>query len=77
MMNGKYHINLLFLSDVGFFDRYGNEITHFEDPAIGWDGKYKGKFVNPGVYFYVIEALGADGKEYKMKGDINILKSNK
>lgn len=59
------------------FDRYGNEITHFEDPAIGWDGKYRGKFVNPGVYFYVIEALGADGKEYKMKGDINILKSNK
>lgn len=59
------------------FDRYGNKIIQFDDPALGWDGKHKGKFVKPGVYFYVIEAVGADGKEYKMKGDINILKSNK
>ena len=59
------------------FDRYGNQMCSFTDPAMGWDGKYKGKFVKPGVYYYVIEALGADGKEYKLKGDINILKSSK
>lgn len=59
------------------FDRYGNKIISFKDPAQGWDGKNKGKFVKPGVYFYVIEAKGADGKEYKLKGDINILKSSK
>ena len=59
------------------FDRYGNQMCSFTDPAMGWDGKYKGKFVKPGVYYYVIEARGADGKEYKMKGDINILKSSK
>ena len=43
----------------------------------GWDGKYKGKYVKPGVYYYVIEAKGADGKEYKKKGDINILRSTR
>ena len=57
------------------FDRYGNEIFQFTDPSKGWDGKYKGKLVNPGVYFYVIEATGADGKKYKKGGDINILRS--
>lgn len=57
------------------FDRYGNQITKFSDPSAGWDGKYKGKYVKPGVYFYVIEAAGADGKQYKLKGDINILRS--
>jgi len=55
------------------FDRYGNQMCHFEDPQLGWDGKYHGKLVKPGVYFYVIEATGADGKKYKKSGDINIL----
>ena len=59
------------------FDRYGNEITHSTDPSKGWDGKYKGKYVKPGVYFYVIEAQGADGKKYKKGGDINIIKSKR
>ena len=57
------------------FDRYGTQIVTLNEPSQGWDGKYKGKYVKPGVYYYVIEAMGADGKEYKLKGDINILKS--
>ena len=32
------------------------------------------KYVQPGVYFYVIEAEGSDGIKYKEKGDINILR---
>lgn len=59
------------------FDRYGNQIYKFSDPTQGWDGKHKGKYVKPGVYFYVIEAKGADGKEYKRGGDINIIKSKR
>lgn len=59
------------------FDRYGTEIISFDDPTQGWDGKYKGKLVKPGVYFYVIEATGADGKTYKKGGDINIIRSRK
>lgn len=57
------------------FDRYGVQMFYFDNPANGWDGKYRGKLVLPGVYFYVIEAKGADGKNYKLKGDINILRS--
>lgn len=59
------------------FDRYGSEIFSFDDPRQGWDGKYKGKYVKPGVYFYVIEAQGADGKKYRKGGDINIIKSKR
>lgn len=58
------------------FDRAGHEIYHFEDPSAGWDGKYRGKSVRPGVYYYVIRAKGADGKNYKKSGDINILRRN-
>lgn len=56
------------------FNRWGNKIYQWNDPSKGWDGKYKGKYVNPGVYYYVIEAEGAEGKKYKKSGDINILR---
>lgn len=55
------------------FDRYGAQICHFENPEMGWDGKRGGKYVKPGVYYYVIQATGADGKKYKLSGDINII----
>lgn len=58
------------------FDRQGHEIIMFDNPAMGWDGKAKGKLVKPGVYYYVIQATGSDGKRYKRSGDINILKSS-
>lgn len=59
------------------FDSKGNRMFYFEDPSSGWDGKFHGKTVNPGVYYYVIQATGADGKKYKKSGDINILNYKK
>lgn len=55
------------------FDRYGNQLYYFDNPNDGWDGKHNGKTVKSGVYFYVIEAKGSDGKKYKKGGDINII----
>lgn len=57
------------------FNRWGTEMFSFTDPSVGWDGKYKGKYVPAGTYFYVIKARGADGRDYKLSGDINIIKS--
>ncbi|WP_075557175.1 T9SS type B sorting domain-containing protein [Parabacteroides timonensis] len=59
------------------FNRWGAEIYHWTDPSQGWDGKKGGKYVAPGVYFYVIEATGSDGKRLKKKGSINILRSKR
>ncbi len=56
------------------FDRFGNQMYYFDDPSGGWDGKYHGKLVSSGVYYYVIQAEGADGVKYKKSGDINILR---
>ena len=55
------------------FNRWGNELFHWSDPSQGWDGKYRGKFVPPGTYYYVIEATSADGKKHVKKGDVNIV----
>lgn len=55
------------------FNRWGNKIYEWTDPSQGWDGRYKGSLVNPGVYYYVIDATGSDGERYHKGGDINIL----
>lgn len=61
------------------FDRQGHQLFYFDSPDKGWDGKSNGKYVKPGVYYYVITATGSDGKRYKKSGDINIInyKSNR
>lgn len=56
------------------FDRQGHQVAHLTSPEQGWDGKVGGKTVDSGVFFYVIEATGTDGKKYKKSGDINIVK---
>ncbi|MBP3739317.1 MAG: gliding motility-associated C-terminal domain-containing protein [Muribaculaceae bacterium] len=56
------------------FNRWGNKIIELNDPGQGWDGTYGGKLVPAGVYYYVINARGSDGKQYKMDGDINIIR---
>ncbi|WP_373809391.1 gliding motility-associated C-terminal domain-containing protein [Porphyromonas loveana] len=61
--------------DGRIFDRWGKQIFRWTNPDDGWDGKYNGKQMPTGVYFYVIEAEGADGIKYKKKGDINILRA--
>ena len=55
------------------FNRWGQKMAELTDPSQGWDGRYHGKLVPAGVYFYVIKATGSDGKEYKLNGDINII----
>lgn len=59
------------------FNRWGVELFSTTNPAVGWDGKYNGKVVPSGVYFYVIKALGSDGRKYSLSGDINIINYNK
>lgn len=61
--------------DCHIFNRWGIEVAHLTDPSQGWDGRHNGKLVKSGVFYYVIQAQGADGKQYKLSGDINILHS--
>lgn len=55
------------------FNRSGQQLFSTSDPSQGWDGKYRGRFVPAGVYYYVIQAEGADGIHYNKAGDINII----
>ena len=56
------------------FHRWGQELYDWDDPAGGWDGKYKGKDVAQGVYYCLVKAKGADGRNYSIKKDVNLLR---
>ena len=55
------------------FNRWGQKLYQWTDPRGGWDGTYNGKTVKDGVYFVNVVAKGADGTEYKIRKDVNVL----
>ena len=61
--------------ECNIFNRWGKKLCTLTHPSQGWDGKIGNKFAPSGVYFYVIRAKGADGKNYNLSGDINIINS--
>lgn len=56
------------------FNRWGQKLYEWDDPAGGWDGKYKGRDVAQGTYFVNVTAKGADGREFRIRRDINLLR---
>lgn len=60
--------------DAYIFNRWGQKMYEWHDPAGGWDGKFNGKDVKQGVYFVLVKAKGADGRKYNIKKDVNLLR---
>ncbi|RAI99897.1 gliding motility-associated-like protein [Chitinophaga skermanii] len=61
------------------FNRWGQlvfERTNFnvEDPAAGWDGKFKGNLLNPDVFVYYAELTCDTGEPLTLKGNVTILR---
>ena len=56
------------------YNRWGQKLYEWTDPAEGWDGTYKGKDVKEGVYFLLCRAKGADGRNYNIRKDVNLLR---
>lgn len=72
---GKWKVSYKSLVDFHcwIYNRWGVLVHEFTNPDEGWDGKYNGRSVDTGVYFYVITATGSDGVKYNKRGDITIL----
>lgn len=60
--------------DAYIFNRWGQKLYEWHDPAGGWDGKFNGKDVKQGVYFVLVKAKGADGRKYNIKKNVNLLR---
>lgn len=60
--------------DLKVFDRWGELVFSTTDQSVGWDGKYKGKLVEPAVFVYWLEATCADGQRYFTKGNVTVIR---
>lgn len=59
--------------DVVIFDKLGTVVCRWEGTDGKWDGKnLKGKPVNEGMYFYIINAVGLGGKKFEKHGSIKL-----
>jgi gliding motility-associated-like protein len=55
------------------FDKKGTVVYKSEGIDARWDGNdLQGKKAKEGIYFYLINAEGVDGKKYEQKGSINL-----
>ena len=61
------------------YDRWGELISNFKDfttdnPAFGWDGKFRGKDMLTGAYPYFIEVEYLDGKIDLIEGSVTLVR---
>jgi gliding motility-associated-like protein len=67
--------------DFQVFNRWGRSVHHFnksgyipaDSELAAWDGKVSSKPATPGVYFYVVNALGRDGERRRKKGFVQLV----
>lgn len=73
-INDEFVFKSQFIANMSavIFDKNGNIIYTWEGEG-KWDGKdSKEKNAKIGTYFYLISAVGVDGKKFEQKGSINL-----
>jgi gliding motility-associated-like protein len=56
------------------FDRWGEKVFESSDPNYGWDGTYKNKPMDTGVFMYTVDGFLSTGVEVKKKGNVTLLR---
>ncbi len=74
-----YNVQSIISFSAAIYNRWGQKlyswgIDEIHSEECGWDGTYKGTPVKDGVYFVVINAVGADGRKYEIRRDVNLLR---
>lgn len=69
------------INSMQIYDRWGELVfernnlapSAFPDIANGWDGRFRGRIMNPGVFVYLIEVTFDDGVTLLFRGDLTLL----
>jgi len=56
------------------YNRWGQKIFETNNINEGWDGSYKGKFLDPDAYGYYLQATCFNGEVFTKKGNITLLR---
>ncbi|OJV54648.1 MAG: hypothetical protein BGO31_06675 [Bacteroidetes bacterium 43-16] len=64
-----------YLTYFKIYNRWGQLVFQmFNSETGGWDGTFRGKMCDPGVYFWHARALNLEGVEEEFKGDITLIR---
>lgn len=75
--NDVFHVaNMSFQKLIEFrvFNRWGQEVFNTTDNNKGWDGTFRGKAQEVGVYNYIIRLAWPDGRQDTYKGDVTLMR---
>lgn len=79
--NGDGNNDVLFVKRQGIvgmsfqvFNRYGELVFQSDDQRIGWDGTYKNRDENPGVFTWVLYFTFEDGELGMLKGNTTLIR---
>ncbi len=79
--NGDGNNDIAFVRGVGveylnfvIYDRWGEKVFETNDLSNGWDGTFRGKKMNNGVFVYYLQATFKNGEEVTKKGDITLIR---
>lgn len=56
------------------YNRWGEKLFESSDINVGWDGYYKGKLCEQGVYVYRATGRYSNGKTFDVRGDVTLLR---
>jgi len=76
LSNDVFHPHMEGITKIKFtvYSRWGEVIFDTEDIAQGWDGYYKGKLCDQGVYVWRVRAEAYDGTVYDKAGDVTLIR---
>lgn len=81
--NDRFYIfsanELLEIKYLKIFDRWGTMVFEKANPlpnypADGWDGRFRGRWLDPAVFVYFLEVLYPDGTTEMFKGDVTLVR---
>ena len=56
------------------YDRWGEKVFESHDMNIGWDGTFRGKKCDPGVFVYYLDATCHNKAKYLKKGNVTLIR---
>ncbi|TAH25109.1 MAG: PKD domain-containing protein [Cytophagales bacterium] len=56
------------------YDRWGEKVFDTNTQEKGWDGRYRGKKLDPDVYVYYLEGICIDEEKFLFKGNISLIR---
>jgi gliding motility-associated-like protein len=74
--NDVLYVRGKLLTDIhlAIFDRWGEKVFETNDIKKGWDGTFKGKPCEPGIYVYYLEATCLGQINYFKKGNVTLIR---